>query len=91
MLNIPGSDIELFGGAGGFSERGGGVLCVMTTCDINIEALFPSGNIRIATASLAFAEVPQRGGAVRFPSAAGLDEHMNLHPLSTTGRFGGGG
>jgi hypothetical protein len=91
MLNIPGSDIELYGGAGGFTQRGGGVLCVMTTCDINIEALFPSGNIRIATVSLAFAEVPQRGGAVRLPSASGLDEHMSLHPLTTTGRFGGGG
>jgi len=91
MLNMPGTDIELFGGAGGFSQRGGGVLCVMTTCDINIEALFPSGNIRIATVSLAFSEVPQRGGAVRFPSATGLDDHMNLHALPTTGRFGGGG
>ena len=89
MLNMPGTDIELFGGAGGFSQRGGGILCVMTTCDINIEALFPSGNIRIATVSLAFAEVPQRGGAVRFPSAAGLDEHLALNSLTTAGRFGG--
>jgi hypothetical protein len=91
MLNMPGTDIELFGGAGGFSQRGGGILCVMTTCDINIEALFPSGNIRIATVSLAFAEVPQRGGSVRFPSAAGLDEHLSLLALTTSGRFGGGG
>lgn len=68
MLHITGSGLERLGGAGGFSAPGGGILCVMTQCDINIEAFFPSGNIRIASVNLAFAEVPQRGGAIKFPS-----------------------
>jgi hypothetical protein len=46
----------------------------MTQCDITMEALFPSGNIRIASVSLNFAEVPQRGGYVTFPDASGMDE-----------------
>lgn len=77
MLHITGSEIERFGGAGGFSVGGGGILCVMTQCDITIEAFFPSGAPRIANVGLAFAEVPQRAGAVKFPSAAPLDEIAN--------------
>ena len=91
LLNIPGSEIELYGGQGGFSQRGGGVLCVMTTCDINIEALFPSGNIRLATVSLAFAEVPQRGGVVRFPSSAPLDGFLSWHQQCAAAWSGGSG
>lgn len=91
LLNIPGSEIELYGGAGGFSQRGGGILCVMTQCDITLEALFPSGNIRIATVNLAFAEVPQRGGVVRFPSAAGLDDYLDWHRMQASSRAGGSG
>lgn len=82
LLHVTGAELERFGGANGFSIGGGGILCVMTTCDINIEALFPTGNIRIATVSLAFAEVPQRGGFVRFPSSDGLDETVaRWYPL----------
>lgn len=91
LLHIPGSEIELYGGAGGFSQRGGGVLCVMTQCDITIEALFPSGNIRIANVALAFAEVPQRGGVVKFPSAGPLDSYMNWHRLVAATRSGTSG
>lgn len=68
MLHVTGSGIERLGGMGGFSAPGGGILCVMTQCDVNIESMFPSGNIRIASVNLAFAEVPQRGGVVKFPS-----------------------
>ena len=74
LLHLTGSEIERFGGAGGFSVGGGGILCVMTQCDIDIQAQFPTGNIRLANVNLAFTEVPQRGGLVRFPSAAGLDQ-----------------
>lgn len=91
LLHIPGSQIELYGGQGGFSQRGGGVLCVMTTCDISIEAMFPSGNIRIATVTLAFAEVPQRGGSVRFPTSAALDRYMTWHRLVASGGVGSSG
>jgi len=82
MLHITGSEIERFGGEGSFSAGGGGILCVMTQCDINIEAFFPSGNIRIASVGLAFSEVPQRGGVIRFPSASGMDTYVeNLYKL----------
>lgn len=91
LLHFPGSEIELFGGAGGFSPRGGGVLCIMTSCDITLEAFFPSGNIRIASVSLAFAEVPQRAGRVRFPSAAGMDQYMVWHKMVAAARAGASG
>lgn len=91
LLHIPGSEIELYGGAGGFSQRGGGVLCVMTQCDITIEALFPSGNVRIANVALAFAEVPQRGGVVKFPSAGPLDSYLSWHRLAAATRSGSSG
>ena len=67
-LVIPNSGIGGFGGAGGQSGFGPGIFCHMTQCDITYDALFPSGNIRHATVSLAFAENPQAGGIVRFPS-----------------------
>lgn len=86
LLHMPGTEFELFGGGGGFSAPGGGMLSVMTTCDINIEALFPSGNIRIATVSLAFAEVPQQSGTVKFPSAGPLDAYASWQPLGATGQ-----
>lgn len=74
LLHLTGTEFERFGGGGGFSIGGGGLLCVMTQCDITIEAQFPSGNIRHATVNLAFTEVPQRGGFVRFPSATEMDQ-----------------
>jgi hypothetical protein len=74
LLHIPGSNFEVNGGLGGFSHLGSGVVCIMTTCDINYEALFPSGNPRIVTVSLAFNEVPQRGGVVRFPQVTQASE-----------------
>lgn len=67
LLHFTGSNLEALGGSGGFTAVGGGILAIMTQCDINIEALFPSGNIRVASVSLAFAEVAQRGGVVKFP------------------------
>lgn len=90
LLHLPGTEIELLGGVGGFSQRGGGVLCVMTQCDVTLDALFPSGNIRAATVNLAFAEVPQAGGVVRFPSAAGMDSYLAWHRQVAVGRSGSG-
>jgi hypothetical protein len=84
LLNLGGVEIERLGGDGSFSAPGGGINCVMTQCDITIEALFPTGNIRIATVSLGFAEVPQQGGMVRFPSASGLDELTSWYGLSAS-------
>lgn len=67
LLTIPGSNIHMNGGDGGFSG-GGGLLVVMTQCEITYEAFFPSGNPRIANCQLTFAEVGQSGGRVKFPS-----------------------
>jgi hypothetical protein len=76
-LTEPPPKLELVFPAQSHIERMGGIdaagiTCIMTGCDINYESFFPSGNIRIATCSLAFAQVAQRGGTVTFPSR--LDE-----------------
>lgn len=69
-LALPGSGI---GAAGGFSSADTGsslndsIICVMTQCEVTYEAFFVSGTPRIATVSLAFAQIPQYGGEVVFP------------------------
>lgn len=79
LLVIPGSNIHVGGGAGGFSTANG-IHCIMTQCDVTYEAFFPSGNPRIATVSLAFAEIPQQGGAIRFPQVTSdLDAFAHSH------------
>jgi hypothetical protein len=85
LLHFTGSHLELLGGGGSFSVPGGGLHCIMTQCDITVDALFPSGNIRQASVNLTFSEVPQNGGVVRFPSASPLDElAAQLYRLTTT-------
>lgn len=92
FLHFTGTNIEVNGGMGAHSIPGGGILCIMTQCDINYESFFPSGNPRIATVSLGFAEVPQRAGSVRFPSAEGMDRLSNLYTLvAATAPSSGGG
>lgn len=66
LLVFPGTEIHRNGGDNSFST-GGAIHCIMTQCDIQYEAFFPSGNPRIATASLVFDEVPQNQGRVKFP------------------------
>lgn len=67
LLVLPGSGIGIAGGESAFSASWDSVLCVMTQCDVNYEKFFPSGLPRIASVSLAFAQVPQLGGFVSFP------------------------
>lgn len=69
LLWIPGSGIGLMGGAieGQSGNQVDSVVCVMTQCDIEMKAFFPSGTPRFATVQLAFAQVPQVGGIVTFP------------------------
>jgi hypothetical protein len=74
LLSIPGA-LHLNGGGGGFSGSGG-IYCVMTQCEISYESFFPSGDPRIATAQLTFAEVPQVGGRVKFPF---VDDNMEIN------------
>lgn len=66
MLTMPGSYISR-GGMGGGTSGMGGLHVIMTQCDVTYQAVFPSGNPRIAEVSLAFAETAQRSGRVHFP------------------------
>jgi hypothetical protein len=72
--------------------------CIMQTCDVTYEQFFPSGLPRIATVSLAFAEVAQIGRSVQFPqaphifdttevSAVELYELRPRHREDTSGRL----
>ena len=89
LLVIPGANLHVGGGVGGFSSANG-IHCIMTQCDVTYEAFFPSGNPRIATVSLGFAEIPQRGGAVRFPQVTDdLDSFADgLYTLEPSGGAG---
>jgi len=71
-LFIPGSGIGISGGTSGSDGvvTPDSIICVMTQCDVNYQAFFPSGLPRIAEVQLAFAQVPQTGkGMVQFPQA----------------------
>ena len=70
-LYIPGSGIGINGGVygGGSAVMPDSIICVMTQCDINIQALFPSGLPRISEVQLSFAQVPQVAGTVTFPQS----------------------
>jgi hypothetical protein len=68
-LVLPNSGIGLAGGNVTDVDK---VLVVMTQCDVTYEAFFPSGLPRIATVALAFAEVPQEGGFIKFPSSSDM-------------------
>jgi hypothetical protein len=79
LLVIPGSGIHFNGGLGGFSSEDS-MHGIMTQCEIVYEAFFPSGNPRIATAALAFAEIPQSGGRVSFPQVTDqLDTYASTY------------
>lgn len=91
LLGVPGSYIGWNGGAGTFGSAHA-VLCLMTQCEVTYESLFPSGNPRLVTVQLAFAQIAQSGGRVRFPGVtAGFDEQVaNLYALGGHTETGGG-
>ena len=77
---------------GGADSRGGRVFdsvrVIMTQCDIEHRAFFPSGNPRIASVSLSFAQIAQSAGAVEFP---GYDEKVQTAiKEGVTGIWSGG-
>jgi len=69
LLVFPKSGMGTAGGAYITGNVPDELQCVMTQCDVNYEAWFPSGLPRVATVSLAFAQVAQNpSGAVTFPA-----------------------
>lgn len=64
ILNLPGTSI----GALGRGPEKDSIYCLMTRCEITIDALFPGGGIRTATVQLGFEQIPQINNSVIFPS-----------------------
>lgn len=83
LLTVPGSHLSWGGGRGGMSNNGG-LVCIMTQCDVSYIQFFPSGNPRIAEVSLGFAEVAQKGGVVQFPRVR-ADEDADVSAYYTLG------
>jgi hypothetical protein len=83
MLVFPHSGMSVAGGIPNdyFKEGllGGEVMCIMTQCDVTYEAFFPSGLPRIATVSLAFAQIAQMPGTgpVFFPGSTNMLDLIN--------------
>lgn len=67
VLYLPYSGIGLAGGQVGNIGSDDQVLCVMTQCEVTWEKFFKTGNAKLASVSLAFAQVPQRGSSVSLP------------------------
>lgn len=80
-LYLPKSGIGLAGGETQLTGTDADtVTCVMTSCEVNWEKFFPSGNARIASVELSFAQVPQYQGVVTFPQRGD-----NMSRAATTG------
>lgn len=69
ILYLPRSGIGLAGGEVGNIDSPDQVLCVMTQCEVTWEKFFKTGNAKLASVSLAFAQVPQKGSSVSLPQA----------------------
>jgi hypothetical protein len=76
-LVLPGSGI---GTAGGSTVTPDSVRVIMTQCDVTYDAFFPSGLPRVVTVSLAFAELPQFGGYIQFPSRDDMESAVAGDP-----------
>ena len=90
-LFLPQSGIGLAGGdCLPNTQDADSILCVMTSCDVTWEKFFPSGNPRLASVSLAFAQIPQFNGVVSFPSrTTAMDEAASVGKrFGTTTFFG---
>lgn len=90
-LNLPQSGIGLAGGSNNFtSQEPDSIVCVMTSCDVTWEKFFPSGNPRLASVSLAFAQIPQYNQVVSFPGRSDdmLEATFNGKTIANTVFFG---
>lgn len=79
MLYLPKSGIGLAGGSTNLLSADS-IVCVMTQCEVTWEKFFPSGNVRLASVQLGFAQIPQYKGVVQFPQA---DAGMNAVVTAT--------
>lgn len=69
QLHMPGTGIGWAGGANNTAHSGQHfITAIMTSCEVEWMQLFPSGFPRIATVSLAFAQVAQFNGQIQFPA-----------------------
>lgn len=68
-LYLPNSGLGVLGGSDMKGSSINSIYCVMTQCEVTWESYFQSGLPRIATVSLAFAQIPQFRGGVYFPHA----------------------
>jgi len=80
ILILPNSGIGL---AGTNYRNPDSVIAVMTQCDVTYEQFFPNGLPRIASVSLAFAEVPNHSGTIHFPGKT--PDMMDTEKNKTTG------
>lgn len=69
ILYLPFSGIGLAGGQVSNIGSDDKMLCVMTQCEVTWEKFFKTGNAKLASVSLAFAQVPQDGSSVSLPQA----------------------
>lgn len=87
-LTLANSGIGL---AGGYvpltSETTHSVTCVMTSCDIEYQAFFPSGLPRLLVVNLAFTQVANVGGRVRWPQAYPSAAAVGLSPQDRGNRL----
>jgi hypothetical protein len=67
LLTLKNSGIGLLGGDSGLTGDDT-ILCILTDCGITFESFFTSGLPRVVEVSLAFSQIGQLHGKVRFPS-----------------------
>lgn len=88
-LSIPGSAIGYTGGVNKWDDSPHKIRCVMTQCDVEYKAFFPSGTPRLASVSLSFGQIAQYPGAVVFPgnvepgTAPGYSQQVSRGGLSS--------
>lgn len=69
QLHMPGTGIGWAGGGNSTNHsQQHFITAIMTACEVEWVAFFPSGFPRVATVSLAFAQIPQYQGIVQFPA-----------------------
>lgn len=77
LFHAPGTGIGMWGGDPGGIVAPDTVVCVMTQCEVTVEAWFPSGLPRYASVQITLSQIAQRAGHVKFPSMTeGMERAM---------------